>query len=109
MNTLDLILARTNLSLTIEKMKNSLDEVKKNTPEKVELISAREKTISDLTFSYIFFCELEAEYRLARQRNKDLEYNKMKDMERLAEIRQENQNIKDNVHDWIRSEFPDAQ
>lgn len=90
MNTLDLILARTNLSLTIEKMKNSLDEVKQKTPEKTDLISAREKTISDLTFSYIFFCELEAEYRTARQRNKDLEFNRFKDLEELDKIRKQN-------------------
>lgn len=89
MQTLDLILARTNLSLTIEKMKNSLDEVKQKTPEKTELIAAREKTISDLTFSYLFFCELEAEFRTAKQRNRDLEWSRVKDMEELNKIRKE--------------------
>jgi len=90
MNTLDLILARTNLSLTIEKMRNSLGEIQTKNPQRTDLISSMEKSISDLTFTYVYFCELEAEYRTARQRNGDLEYSKFKDNEELNKLRATN-------------------
>ena len=87
MNTLDLILARTNLSLTIEKMRNSLNDIEAKNPHRTDLISSMQKSISDLTFSYIYFCELETEYRVSRQRNGDLQYNRLKDMESLKELK----------------------
>ena len=65
-------------------MKNTLSEIENKTPHKKDLIQSMQKTISDLTFSYVFFCELENEYRVSRQRNRDLEFNKFKDQESLT-------------------------
>lgn len=65
-------------------MKNTLLEIENKTPHKKDLIQSMQKTISDLTFSYVFFCELENEYRVSRQRNRDLEFNKFKDQESLT-------------------------
>lgn len=93
MNTLNLIIARTNLSITIEKMKNSVDEIRKNHPSRTDLITSMDKSISDLTFSYVFFCELEAEYRTARQRNGDLEFSKFKDAQELEALRDKNKEL----------------
>ena len=87
MNTLDLILARTNLSLTIEKMRNSLIEIETKNPHWTDLMSSMQKSISDLTFGYIYFCELETEHRVSRQRNGDLQYNRLKDMESLKDLK----------------------
>lgn len=87
MNTLDLIIARTNISLTIEKMRNSLAEIEAKNPNRTDLISSLQKSISDLTFSYIYFCELETEYRVARQRNGDLQYDRLKDFESLKDLK----------------------
>ena len=93
MNTLDLIIARTNLSMTIEKMKNTLLEIENKTPHKVDLIQSMSKTISELTFSYVFFCDLEAEFRAARQRNGDLEFSRFKDSEELNRLREQNKQL----------------
>lgn len=94
MNTLDLILARTNLSLTIEKMRNSLGEIQAKNPNRTDLINSLQKSISDLTFSYIYFCELETEYRISRQRNGDLQYDRLKDFESLKELKTQIEELK---------------
>ncbi len=94
MNTLDLILARTNLSLTIEKLKNSLVEIEIKNPHRTDLIGSMQKSISDLTFSYVFFCELEMEYRISRQRNGDLQYDRLKDMESLKDLKAQIEELK---------------
>lgn len=97
MNTLDLIIARTGLSITIEKMRNSADEIKQKNPTRVDLISSLEKSISDLTLSYVFFCELEYEYRISRQRNSDFEFDKMNDLSELIELRKINTTLTDGL------------
>ena len=97
MNTLDLILARTGLSITIEKLKNSLDEIKKTHPTRIDLINSMQKSISDLTFSYAFFCELEYEFRVSRQRNSDFEFDKMNDLAELISLREQNEKLKENL------------
>lgn len=93
MDPLNLILARTGISITIEKMRNSSDEIKKKTPHRNDLISSLEKSISDLTFSYVYFCELEAEFRVSRQRNGDLEFGKFQQMQELEKLREQNKNL----------------
>lgn len=100
MNTLDLIIARTNLSITIEKMRNSLIDIKDKHPGRTDLIKSMEKSISDLTFSYVFFCELEAEYRTAKQISGNLEFCRFKDREELEKQRIEIQNLKNSISDF---------
>lgn len=90
MNTLDLIIARTGLSLTMEKMRNTLSEIEEKSPQRTELINSMQKSISDLTFSYIYFCELEKEYRTARQRNGDLEFARLKDSKEIELLKENN-------------------
>lgn len=104
MNALDLILARTHLVTTLSRLRNSLDEIEQKHPGRLDLIHRMEETIEQVTFSYVTFCELELEYRTARQRANDLEYSKFGDMEKLKEIvmqndklREQNERLKENL------------
>lgn len=94
MNSLDLILARNGIVTTIQKMRNSADEIKAGKPNRTDLIESLERSIADLTNSYVFFCELEAEYRAARQRNSDLEFSKFSDIAELNALREQNERLK---------------
>lgn len=93
MNTLDLIIARTNLAVTISKIQNSLAEIKQKNPHRTDVIQSMEQSIEQVTVSYVAFCELELEYRAARQRANDLEYTKFGDMEKLKAIVKDNERL----------------
>ncbi len=99
MEMLDLIMARTGISISIAKIRNSVDEIKKTHSHKKELIESMEKTVSDLTFSYCTFCDLEMEYRAARQRANDLEINKFGDMDKLKLIIEQNKKLMEQNED----------
>lgn len=83
MDELDLITARSNVAITINKMRNTCDELKAKSPHKTELINSMEATIGELTFSYTYFCVMEAEYRAALQINNS---NTLVMMQQNAEI-----------------------
>lgn len=108
MDTLDLILARTNLAKTVQKLQNSLDETRQKNPEPTgrvaDIVKSMTESIEEVTFSYVTFCELELEYRAARQRANDLEYSKFGDMEKLKEIVKQNDILKAQ-NERLKEEF----
>lgn len=104
MNALDLILARTNLAKTLQKLQNSRDEIQQKNAHREDLLKSMNESIEEVTFSYVTFCELELEYRVARQRANDLEYLKFGDLEALRAIvmqndklREQNERLKENL------------
>lgn len=95
MNALDLILSRTNLAKTLQKLQNSRDEIQQKNPHREDLLKSMNESIEEVTFSYVTFCELELEYRAARQRANDLEYSKFGDLEALKEIIKQNEKLQE--------------
>ena len=88
MNELDLILARVNINTTITKVKLSCDEIRKKSPQRVDLTNSMDKTIEELVFSVCVYDTLEKEYRITRQLNHEYSRrmfeleNKVKELER---------------------------
>lgn len=87
MDELDLITARGNLTITVSRLRNSLDDIEQKHPGRLDLIQRMQETIERVTESYVTFCALESEHRAALQINnsnylalmqKDAEIEKLK-------------------------------
>lgn len=102
MDAAELIIARSNLITNIQKIQNSLDEIKKNNPKRIDLIRSAEESIEQLTYTYVFFCELEQEFRVSRQRNRDLEFSTMVGTRELDEIRNVNEKLMEETELYLR-------
>ena len=70
---LTLLNARLNISNVIIKINLTLDEIREKSPNRIDYIKPMEQSIKDLNYSYEVLNELEAEWRISRQRNLDLE------------------------------------
>lgn len=87
MNELDLLRAKQNLLVVSQRIANSLEEIEKHKPDRLEYINPMRQSISDLMHTYEMMKIMETELIATRQRNRDLEFkyldntNKIKDLE----------------------------
>ena len=67
MNELEIFSAQTNITVTIQKLRLSVNDIKEKHPTRLDLINSMELTIEQLTFSQVIFKALEKQYRATRE------------------------------------------
>ncbi len=67
MTDIDIYLAQTNISLTIQKIRLSVNDIKEKHPTRTDLIDSMEKTIKELIEAKVTFMSLEKHYRSAKE------------------------------------------
>ena len=67
MDELNIISAKVGIQTTYLKVKNSLEEIKKNQPNRKDRIDSMERTLADLQEISLVYAEMEKEYRSALQ------------------------------------------
>jgi hypothetical protein len=90
---LELLIARTTILNTRERIKNSLYEIEKTAPDRIEYINPMKNTIERLLHAHFVYDNLEKEFRIARQRASNLEY-------KLLILWQENEKLKKEIKDY---------
>lgn len=73
MDELNIISAKVGIQTTYLKVKNSLEEIKTNHPNRKDIIDSMERTLSDLQEISLVYATMEKEYRAALQQNFRLE------------------------------------
>ena len=87
MNDIDIYLAQTNLSLTIQKLRLSINDIIEKHPTRTDLIDSMEKTIKDLIEAKVTFMSLEKNYRSAKENCFDYAFI-------ISTIQKENEELK---------------
>jgi predicted RNase H-like nuclease (RuvC/YqgF family) len=67
MDELNIISAKVGIQTTYLKVKNSLEEIKTNHPNRKDIIDSMERTLADLQEISLVYAEMEKEYRSALQ------------------------------------------
>jgi predicted RNase H-like nuclease (RuvC/YqgF family) len=73
MDELNIITAKVGIQTTYLKVKNSLEEIKTNHPNRKDIIDSMERTLADLQEISLVYSTMEKEYRAALQQNFRLE------------------------------------
>ena len=73
MDELNIISAKVGIQTTFLKVKNSLEEIKTNHPNRKDIIDSMERTLADLQEISLVYSTMEKEYRAALQQNFRLE------------------------------------
>ena len=73
MDELNIISAKVGIQTTFLKVKLSLEEIKTNHPNRLDIINSMERTLVDLQEISLVYATMEKEYRAALQQNFRLE------------------------------------
>lgn len=88
LDLLDIITAKVNVNTVLMRIKLTLEEIKQKQPTRLDYIEPMEKSIEQLTDSYLVFTELENDWRQSRQRNLDLELIVLKQTKEIEDLKE---------------------
>jgi hypothetical protein len=97
---LELIIARTSIHTVRARIKNGIDSIKEKNPHRTDLLIPMGKSEKALLHTFYIYDVLEKEWRVTRQRCRDLEY-------RLLLLQQENEALKkenDHIKNFLTKE-----